>query len=301
MIWLQRQLSIIAGTLRLLAAQPLSSCLNILVIGIALALPVGFYVVVDNLQKFSRHISSEPQLSIFLSTDAGSAEAFAVEQKLKVLGGVKKYEFVPRASALETLKRNSGLRDVLDNLKGNPLPDAFVVTAEESRLESLEAIRDTASKWPRVAHVQMDSDWARRLDAAVGLGRTLSRLLTVLLALALVAVTFNTIRLQILTRHEEIEVSRLIGATDAYIRRPFLYFGAIQGMLGGVASWIIVAASVGLINRGLERLGLAYGADLRVDSLTSMDTLSLLIFSAFLGWLGAWMSVSRHLWEIQPQ
>jgi cell division transport system permease protein len=147
----------------------------------------------------------------------------------------------------------------------------------------------------------MDSDWARRLDAAVGLGRTLSRLLTVLLAIALVAVTFNTIRLQILTRHEEIEVSRLIGATDAYIRRPFLYFGAIQGMLGGAASWIIVAASVALINRGLERLGLAYGADLRVDSLTSMDTLSLLLFSAFLGWLGAWMSVSRHLWEIQPQ
>jgi cell division transport system permease protein len=301
MSWLRHQFSIAWRTLRLLGGQPIASLLNLLVIGIALALPVGFYIAVDNLDKFSRQISSEPQLSLFMALDASPTETQSVERRLKTMAGIKRYEFVPRGAALENLKRNSGLKDVLENLRGNPLPDAFIIVAESGQPEALEALRDAALKWPRVAHVQLDSDWARRLDAALGLGRTVITLLTVLLAAGLVAVTFNTIRLQILTRHEEIEVSRLIGATDSFIRRPFLYFGAIQGLLGGMAAGLIVLVSVWLLNQGLGRLGLAYGAELRVDPLSIADMLSLLLFSAVLGWLGAWMSVSQHLWKSQPQ
>ena len=135
---------------------------------------------------------------------------------------------------------------MLDNLKQNPLPDAFVVTARDNRPETLERLRDEAQAWPKVAHVQLDSEWARKLDAALQARPNARwRILGVLLAAALVAVTFNTIRLQILTRRDEIEVSKLIGATNPFIRRPFLWFGALQGLAGGIG---------GLDHRGAGRI-----------------------------------------------
>ncbi len=183
----------------------------------------------------------------------------------------------------------------------NPLPDAFVATVEDNRPEWLESLRVEAGGWPKVEHVQLDSEWARRLDAALRVGRTLTLLLAALLACALVAVTFNTIRLQILTRREEIEVSKLIGATKPFIRRPFLYFGAIQGLAGGLTAWLVVAAG---------RVDPEPGPGCAGASSTPPpggfgrcrlpDAATLLAFSAGLGWLGAWLSVSRHLCEPVP-
>ena len=126
-------------------------------------------------------------------------------------------------------------------------------------------------------------------------------LLTTLFAFALVAVTFNTIRLQILTRREEIEVSKLIGATDGFIRRPFLYFGALQGLAGGIAAWAIVWVGVQLLNGALAELAVLYDARFALKHLGSGDSLSLLVFAAGLGWFGAWLSVSQHLARIEPR
>jgi cell division transport system permease protein len=172
--------------------------------------------------------------------------------------------FIPRARALADLKRNAGLSDVLDNLRQNPLPDAFVATGVDSRPETLERLRDTAVQWPKVAHVQLDSEWARRLDAALRLGRTAILILGLLLSSALVAVTFNTIRLQILTRREEIEISKLIGATNPFIRRPFLYFGGLQGLAGGLMAWGVLSVAVLLLNRDLSSLAALYSASFRI-------------------------------------
>jgi len=301
MNWLLAHLDMLKESLGTLVRHPISSALNIVVIGIALSLPAGFYVGLSNLQAFSRQLSSDPQVSIFMNTDASPVEVAAIEQRLKANGDVGRVVFITRDQALVRLKRSAGLADVLANLGRNPLPDAFVVTARSNDPATLEALHDEARSWPKVEHVQLDSAWARRLDAALNIGRMLVTVLAVLLAIALVAVTFNTIRLQILTRHDEIEVSKLIGATNAFIRRPFLYFGAVQGLAGGFAAWLIVALAVLVLNVQLADLAGLYGSMFRLEWPELRYTMALLGFSAALGWLGAWLSVSRHLWQIRPQ
>ncbi len=301
MNWLLVHLDTLRESLARLGRQPLASALNVIVIGIALSLPAGFYLGLNNLQTFSRQLSSDPQVSIFMAIDAGAAEVAAVEQRLKSNPEIGRVEFISRDQALARLKRSAGLSDVLANLGRNPLPDAFVVTARSNDPAVLEALHDQARKWPKVEHVQLDAEWARRLDAALNVGRMLVTLLAVLLAVALVAVTFNTIRLQILTRRDEIEVSKLIGATNPFIRRPFLYFGALQGLAGGFAAWAIVALAVLVLNIQLADLSGLYGTPFKLEWPGGDDTLILLCFSAGLGWLGAWLSVSRHLLIIEPR
>ncbi len=301
MNWLLAHFDTLRESLVRLARQPFATGLNVIVIGIALSLPVGFYLGIDNLQMFSRQLSSDPQVSIFMAMDAGQADVSAVERRLRAHPEVGRVDFIAREQALAKLKRSAGLADVLADLERNPLPDAFVVTARSNDPATLEALRDQAARWPKVEHVQLDAEWARRLDAALGMGRLLVTLLAALLALALVAVTFNTIRLQILTRRDEIEVSKLIGATNPFIRRPFLYLGALQGLAGGCAAWAIVTLAMIVLNVQLAELATLYGTAFKLQPLNAADSAVLLLFSAALGWLGAWLSVSRHLWQIEPQ
>jgi len=152
-----------------------------------------------------------------------------------------------------------------------------------------------------VESAQLDSAWAYKLEALLKFGRILVLILASLLSLALVAITFNTIRLQILTQREEIEVSKLIGATNAFIRRPFLYFGAIQGLLGGIAAWLIISISLLLLNHQLAALAQLYASQFALHPMSLGDSLTLLLFSMYLGWLGAWLSVARHLSQIEPR
>jgi cell division transport system permease protein len=301
MNWLLVHLDTLRESLARLARQPIASALNVVVIGIALSLPAGFYLGLNNLQTFSRQLSSDPQVSIFMAIDASAADVAVVEQQLKSNSEIGRVEFIGRDQALARLKRSAGLADVLANLGRNPLPDAFVVTARSNDPATLEALHDQARKWPKVEHVQLDAEWARRLDAALNVGRMLVTLLAVLLAVALVAVTFNTIRLQILTRRDEIEVSKLIGATNPFIRRPFLYLGALQGLAGGFAAWAIVAIAVLVLNVQLTDLTGLYGSTFKLEWPGLGDTMILLVFAALLGWMGAWLSVSRHLWLIEPR
>ena len=293
--WLAQHGRSFAATFTRFAHAPLGSALNILVIGVALSLPVGLYVVIDNLQAGLHQLASEPQVSLFMALDASRAEVAQIEARLKQNPRVLRFRFVPRDQALQELKQSSGLADVIDSLPQNPLPDAYIVNAKDNAPQSLEALRDEIRQWPRVAHVQLDATWARRLDAALRLGRLMVAILGGLLALALITVTFNTIRLQVLTQRDEIEVIKLIGATDAFIRRPFLYFGALQGCAGGAVAWLIVSGGVWLLNRNLGELSQVYASLFVLKYLGLPDSLCLLILPAMLGWLGARMSVGRHL------
>ena len=298
--WLRQHLRALLAAVARLARSPVASLFNTGVIGIALALPLAFYVALTNLQGFSRGLAATPQISVFLALDAGRAEADQIASRLKQHAGVRSFRYVPREQALADLKKGAGLADVVSSLEQNPLPDAFVVDAADNAPQLLEKLRDEFARWPRVAHVQLDAAWAQRLEALLGLGRHAVLILTTLLAFALVAITFNTIRLQILTRREEIEVARLIGATDAFIRRPFLYFGAVQGLAGGLAAWAVVWLGLHSLNRSLAELSRLYASDFQLQHLSFQDSASLLLFSAWLGWCGAWMSVSRHLSETSP-
>jgi len=287
-------------TLRRLLATPVTSALNILIMGIAISLPVGLYVLLQNVQDLSAQVSGTPQISLFLALNAGKDDAAQIGKRLEQHLAVARAEFVPRAQALEQLKRNSGLADVIGGLNQNPLPDAYIVYPKTAEPKTLEALRDELQKWPGVEKAQLDTAWARKLNALLGFVRLGVLILAGLLSIALVAITFNTIRLQILTQREEIEISKLIGATDGFIRRPFLYFGFVQGLAAGIAAWLIIAASLALLNAKLAALAQLYGSNYTLHYLTPGDSLSLLLFAAYLGWLGAWLSVSQHLWQIEP-
>ena len=300
-VWLSHHFYALLLALKRLSRNPFPSFLSIIVIGIALSLPAGGYMLLGNLQSLSGHISGSPQLSLFLSMDSGSTDLSKIGSRLKQHPQVSSFNFIPKDSALEQLKQGSGLADVVDGLSQNPLPDAFVINAKNSDPVVLESLRSELQKWPKVDHVQLDSVWAKRLDSLLNLGQLAVLMLATLLSFALVAVTFNTIRLQILTRRDEIEVSKLIGASNGFIRRPFLYFGAIQGMTGGIVAWLIIALGIYLCNDALADLASLYTFDFRLQHLSSRDCLSLLLFSTWLGWVGAWLSVTSHLSQIEPR
>ena len=298
--WIYQHWRNLGATLGRLASTPLASLLNIGVIGIALALPLGLYVVLVNVQPFARDRAPVPQLSIFLAIDAKPADAQAITARLKNHAGVKDHRFVPRDAALAELKARSGVADVIDSLNQNPLPDGFIVEARDGSAAALESLREEMKRWPKIAHVQLDSVWARRLDAVLRLGQLVLLLLASVLAFALAAVTFNTIRLQVLTQREEIEVAKLIGATDAFIRRPFLYYGALLGLAGGLAAWLIVWGGLALLNNVLAELTQLYGASFWLRHLSFQDSVVLCLAAAALGWLGAALSLRRHLAAFDP-
>jgi len=298
--WLAAHRAGFFAALQRIALVPFGSALNALVIGIALSLPVGLYLIVVSLQAASHQMTATPQISAFMALDANRSELAQIESRLKQNSRVASFRLVSKDHALAELKKSSGLADVIEGLPQNPLPDAFVIDAADSSPAALEALRDEIRQWPRIAHVQLDAQWARRLDAGLRFARVIAAVLGTLLGIALVAVTFNTIRLQVLTRREEIEVIKLIGATDAFIQRPFLYFGALQGLAGGAAALLIVSAGAYFANRGLGELSHVYASLLQLNGLSLGDSAALLATPAALGWFGAWLSVSRHLALIEP-
>jgi cell division transport system permease protein len=279
-------------------ASPLAGIFNILVIGITLSLPVGMYVLLQNAQGLVAQLSSTPQISLYLQMDAQEDDVAKLRKQLEQHPDISHSEFVPRLKALEQLKQTSGLSDVISGLEKNPLPDAFIIHPKQSEAQALEKLRNDLAKLPKVEIAQLDSAWAYKLEAFLKFGRMVVIILASLLSLALIAITFNTIRLQILTQHDEIEVAKLIGATNGFIRRPFLYFGALQGLLGGITAWLIITLSLMLLNHQLITLSLLYASQFVLHPLSLGDSLTLLMFSMYLGWMGAWLSVARHLSRI---
>ncbi len=267
--------------------------LNTLVIGVALALPAGGYALLESLRTLSGRLSLEPQISLFL--DAKRSDVDALAASIKRDPRVLSLRFVPREEALREIGGVQGVTELVEALGRNPLPDGFVVSTAN---ESVEPLAAELAKLPGVAHVQADALWARRLASLARLGRAALWLLAGLLGAALVAVTFNTIRLQILTQREEIEVSKLLGATDAFVRRPFYYAGLLQGLAGGAIALALVYVSLALLNRQVAPLAATYGSDFRLAFLSGGDALAVLALAGVLGWLGAHLSIGRHLLDI---
>lgn len=285
--WLRQHRQALSSSLKKL------SLLNALVIGIALALPAGGYALLESLRPLGARLTLEPRISLFLEPKAPRADAEALAARLRADRRIGTVRFIPREEALKEMNAVQGLSEVIAALRQNPLPDAFVVTSREDIAAEL-------GRLPGVAHVQADAVWARRLAAAAALAQLGVGLLAALLGAALVAVTFNTIRLQILTQRDEIEVSKLIGASDAFIRRPFYYLGFLQGLVGGAVALALMAAAIALLNREVGVLAESYGSSFRFAFLPPADAAAVALFAALLGWLGAQLSLSRHLREIEP-
>lgn len=298
---LTRDLGVARIAFKRIFASPLAGFINILVIGIALSLPAGMYVLLQNAQGLVAQLSGTPQISLYLSMDVMPDDVSKIRKQLIQHAGIKNIVFISRTEALTTLGQATGLDDVISGLENNPLPDAFVITPEAGNAKSLEILRDELRQIKGVELSQLDSAWAYKLEAIVEFGRIAVLVLASLLSLGLIAITFNTIRLQILTQRDEILVAKLIGATDAFIRKPFLYFGALQGLLGGITATMIIALSLQLLKHPLATLSQLYASNFSLQPLNLSDSLSLLLFSVYLGWLGAWLSVARHLSQIEPR
>lgn len=292
---LQQHSRALLATLRKLARAPFTTLLGALAIGITLALPLGAYVLLDNVQRLALNADGDPQLTVYMARDASAEQARALEAQLGATAVVRKLRWVSRDAALAELKRSGQLGDVATLLQSNPLPDAFVADLHTGRLDEAAALAERLRQSPGVAEVQLDTVWIERLHAGLRIGSILVTLLATLLAFGLAAVTFNTVRMQIITQRDEMEVAKLVGATDAYVRRPYYYQGALLGALGALVAILLLMGSAWWLNGELARLGQSYAVDLRLRLPPAPDLLGVAVFASALGWLGAHASVSRHL------
>jgi cell division transport system permease protein len=298
--WLREHLLALRDSAGRMVRHSPATVLNVLVIGLALSLPAGLFVAIKSAALLAPERTPDAQLTVFMATSATRAELEAAATRLRAHPAVARTEIILKEKALDSLKDTAGMAGVIEELGRNPLPDAVVVSARPGALDQLESLRDQARGWPAVEHVQLDSIWARQLEDAVRAGRRAVALVGILLAVGLVAVSFNTIRLQVLARREEIEVSKLIGATNAFIRRPFLYFGTLQCLLGALLAWALVSAATRSLESHLGSLLDALGPDQRLPGLSAPEAGALALLAAAIGWAGAWMSVSFFLHKLDP-
>ncbi|GBG15587.1 cell division transport system permease protein [Novimethylophilus kurashikiensis] len=293
--WIHAHQQALTLVLKKLRSAPFAHLVMAAVIGAALSLPAGLYMVLANLGNAAADIETDPQITLFMTLGANDAATKEIDNRLHKHSGIREYRFVSRETAWHDLQERNGVQGALNGLEKNPLPDAFIVHVSSSDPATADALQKEFSAWPQVEHVQLDAAWVKRLYTLLKLGEKAVMILAVLLGFALIAIIGNTIRLQILTQREEIEVSKLIGATDRFIRRPFLYAGALQGVLGGVTAWLILFVALYIFNQSVEELAQLYASDFRLHPLGLQASLILIVSAALLGWLGSYWSVSRYL------
>lgn len=279
---------------RRMGAQPLANLLNLFVLATALWLPIGGYLLLANAEQAAGALGGQTELSLILATDASANDRPAIERTLAGNDAVASFRLISREQALADLRARSGLGDVLDGLPGNPLPDVYVVTPRHTSPTAVKELAKTLGAIPKVASTLYDPEWAARLEAGIAAARFLVAALGSLLAVAMVAVTFNTIRLQVLTAKDEMEIAALLGATPAFLRRPFLYFGGLQGCFAGVLAWVLLALAFGWLRTRLTALIGEFALAVNPVSLSWQDGLGIVLFAACLGWAGAWASARQH-------
>ena len=292
--WLSQHGAALASAFRRLWSAPLNTLLSLLVMGIVLTLPAFGYVLLDNLRDLGRNVSGVQQISLFMSLDASRKEVAEIESQLKQ-AATGTWRFVPKEEALKHMQANEGMAEIVASLPRNPLPDACIVEPTNTEPAALEILRKEIAGWPNVAHVQLDSAWVKRFDAFLRIARLALWMLAGIFAAGLIAVTFNTIRLQVMAQAAEIEVARMIGATDTFIRRPFYYFGALQGVLGGLLATALVVGALRLLAGPVGELAALYGTSFALRLPVPAEVAALAGIGAVLGWLGAQLSVSLSL------
>jgi cell division transport system permease protein len=299
--WLESHRASLVDSLRRLGKQPIGSFFTCLVMAVALSLPMGLALLLDNVERLGGSWQRAAQISLFLQLDASDAEGQALREQIAAMADVSEAEWISREQALDEFQQQSGLGEALKELPDNPLPGVVVVTPQEVDKVALEALRLRLAELPKVQQAQLDLLWVERLSAMLKLGERFVFGLTLLLVMALLLVIGNTIRLHIENRRTEIEVIKLVGGTDSYVRRPFLYMGTLYGFGAGLLAWLLLAYGLGWLDDAVVRLAGLYGSDFALDGVPLADGLSLLLGAVLLGYIGAWLAVARHLNELAPR
>ena len=292
--WLNQHFHALQIAWRRMFAHPIGSLFTILVIGLVASLPAFAYLVVNNVASLAGKLDPEPKLSIYLKTSTGEPEVAAVKERLSATANIAESRFVSKDAALAELE-SAGIGDIARTLEENPLPHAFVIKPKSIEVAALDALKTKIQSWAEVDGVELDSDWARKLSAFVEFGKHAVFFLTLVLGLALVFVMANTIRLQILNQREEIEVSRLIGATPSFIRRPFLYFGAMQAVLGGLLALGLVTLGMYGLNQATAPLVKLYAGEFSFRNPNMEFGAALIVALIVLAMFSAGLAVRRAL------
>jgi cell division transport system permease protein len=291
------------GSLGRLARSPMATLLTLLVIALALALPTALGLFVANAQAAAGNFANAIDLSVYLKTDVPLAKAQQLAQAAQQRHEVAAVTLIPADKGLEDFRSYSGFGDALTALKENPLPHVLHVRprAEASSPAALESLRRYFSAWPEVELVQVDAEWVMRFNAMLEVLRRLLLIAAGLLGVGVLAVIGNTIRLEIQSRRPEIEVTKLVGGSNAFVRRPFLYTGMLYGLGGALLAWGIVALAVVVLGEPVATLARLYGSRYVLRGPSPEDIGVLLGAGVVLGWLGAWISAARHLRSIEPR
>ncbi|MCD6026196.1 MAG: FtsX-like permease family protein [Solimicrobium sp.] len=309
-IWIRQHAAASANAVKQIISTPGNFIFNAIVVAIALSLPIMGLTLAEHIRPISAQLSINPELSLFLKTDVSRSDAIALADVLKKLvksaGASAKVIFVPREAALAALQNGTGSGDLLAMLGDNPLPDAYVLSFEQ-RFEpiaqqfhpvEIEMLAKQLQKLPEASHVQIDSDWIKRLAALMSLLHLILIALAMTLSLVVITVVFNATRLQVLSHSSEMAVIRLLGATRSYICRPYYYTGALLGFIAGLAALALVTAALQPLNQAIIEFAKLYGSEFRVSPLDLSFSIYLLLASALLGLFGAFLSVRHQLNQI---
>lgn len=300
--WAVSNAQVLLHSLGRMYRSPLTSLMTAAVIGIALALPMGLYVTLQNLQAVSGGWDGSSQISMFLKLDVKDAEANALGTQLRALPEFDSVRVLSRADAMNEFRELSGFGEALNVLEENPFPAVLILRPDRkfSHPESVREIVTQLRALPQTDLVQLDLQWVKRLYTMMEIAQRGVLVVAALLSLAVLLIVGNTIRLDIQNRRDEIIITKLIGATNGFIRRPFLYSGVWYGLFGGIIAWLLIVLALSLVAGPVHRLAGLYGSRFTLSALDLDSVLVLLGGSVLLGLGGSWLAVSRHLSAIEP-
>ncbi|MFV2031254.1 MAG: permease-like cell division protein FtsX [Gammaproteobacteria bacterium] len=280
---------------------PVTTIMTVAVIGITLSLPGGFYLFLKNIDAMAGDFRSSTQITLYLDLGLDEKSARAMELRVASIPNVKSTRFFSREAALEAFRETSGFGKSIDTLASNPLPHTIIVEpADKAGAFLIKNLLNVLQSMPEVDIAKLDTEWLERLYTILEIAKRSVGIITILFAFAVLLIIGNTIRLDIQNRYQEIVVTKLIGATNSFIRRPFLYGGLWYGLLGGLVSWLIVEAGYMAIAEPLDRLNQLYQANLVLITFSFDDFIILITSSTLLGLAGSWIAVARHLNQIEP-
>jgi len=301
--WLARHAQTFVGSLGRIVQHPVAALMTMAVIAVALAVPLLLNVLLQNSRIATANWNQAFDISVYLDKKAGGTRAQALAKQLRSRSDVAAVRVIAADEALAQFRSTSGFGTALDALRDNPLPDTLVVTPTlpASNPKGTEMLKNAIAALPDVQTVQIDSEWVERLTAMLAILRRIIWLTGALLGAGVVLVVGNTIRLDILNRRAEIEVMKLVGATDGFARRPFLYSGVWYGLGGGLLAVLLVAVAVASLAKPVERLAGLYGSQVRLNGLGFALGVAVMGVSVGLGWLGSWLAATRHIRGIEPR
>lgn len=286
-----------------LSRTPFTSVMTILVLAVAISLAGCFYIIVANIQQLTGNLQASNQMSLFLKEHVTESAAQKLAEQLKQNANIESIKFIKKTQAMNEFKANSGFGEALNALESNPLPHVIQVLPKHvlDNREALDQLMAEFKQIPQVELVQVDMQWVERLQAIMLIASRGVMVVSVLLGFAVTFITGNTIRLELQNRQDEVYISKLVGATHAFIQRPFLYAGFWLGFIAGFSAWLIVTVMLLILETPVEKLSALYSGSFELLFLSFGEFILLLMMTSVLAVLGSWIVLHYQLRQIKPQ